>query len=803
MVALLSGAAGGAKAADVDAARGVGSAAAGQIGAPRFCASLPEWKARFASDLRAAGEHPLPELVLDAEINGDPNLTQIQAVCLPDARLAVLAFDWRGLHLRPTTPVRLADGREIFPLESVVGLSYVVNTLTQTIDITVPAEAFGATQLEGQTKATAPTSPPPLGGYLSYDAALTAASGQGVSYGASLEGVVFGRFGLFDATGYLRGSADYVQFDRGSIFWELPFPGQMADLTVGDAIGGGGDWSRPVRFGGVRFSRDFDTNPGFITYPIPTIGGSAALPSTVELLINNQGRMTTQAPAGPFAITNVPIVTGGGQMQLVVTDLLGRQTVISQSYYVAPRLLSPGLSDFDFYAGFLRQNFGEAGDRYGDPVAVADYRRGLTGWLTTEVRGEAERGREAVGASALTRIGTLGAVETAVGYSFSREGFAGSTASESGAHYLVGFESHWPRWGFNVQWQYFAPGYSQFAELAGEAEPRQQISAGAGLQLGWGGSLTASYVYQSSYNEQTHEVVNAGWSKTFARKFNVGLSLGYDLLGHGWVAGFGLSVPLGRAITASANVTATNNGTVATAEATTGMPTGPGLGWRAQVSTAAEQTFAGHAIYNAPSTQLIGDVELSPSSAAVRVEAAGSIGMIGGYGFATRPIQSSFALVRTGDVAGAAIKLWNQPAAVTGANGTALITNLGAYQQNKISIDPADIPLDVEINATEVYARPWARAGVIANFPIRRTRSVLVVLRTPEGRAPPIGASVTVSPGGEQTRVADRGEVWLTDVADDNQLSVRWDHTSCQASLMVAPKTPPGAKLGPITCAAR
>ncbi len=321
--------------------------------------------------------------------------------------------------------------------------------------------------------------------------------------------------------------------------------------------------------------------------------------------------------------------------------------------------------------------------------------------------------------------------------------------------------------------------------------------------MGWGGSLTASYVYQSSYNEQTHEVVNAGWSKTFARKFNVGASLGYDLLGQGWVAALGFSVPLGRVITASTSVTATNNSVVAAAEATTGMPTGPGLGWRARVSTAADQTFEGHVIYNAPAAQLIGDVELSPSSAAVRLEAAGSIGMIGGYGFATRPIQSSFALVRTGDAAGVSIKLWNQPAAVTGANGTALITNLGAYQQNKISIDPAEIPLDVEIDATEIYARPWARSGVIANFPIRRTRSVLVVLRTPEGKAPPIGASVTVSPGGEQTRVADRGEAWLTDVADDNRLSVQWDNVSCQAALAVPPKTAPGAKMGPITCAAR
>jgi outer membrane usher protein FimD/PapC len=71
-----------------------------------------------------------------------------------------------------------------------------------------------------------------------------------------------------------------------------------------------------------------------------------------------RGSATSSVQPGPFQLTNVPIVTGAGQMQLVVRDLLGRETVISQSYCIAPVLLAPGVTDFSFEAGALRENYG-------------------------------------------------------------------------------------------------------------------------------------------------------------------------------------------------------------------------------------------------------------------------------------------------------------------------------------------------------------------------------------------------------------------------------------------------------------
>ena len=49
---------------------------------------------------------------------------------------------------------------------------------------------------------------------------------------------------------------------------------------------------------------------------------------------------------GPSRSRACRSVTGAGEVQLRVTDLLGREQLVTQSYYVSSRLLKPGLHDF-------------------------------------------------------------------------------------------------------------------------------------------------------------------------------------------------------------------------------------------------------------------------------------------------------------------------------------------------------------------------------------------------------------------------------------------------------------------------
>ena len=47
-------------------------------------------------------------------------------------------------------------------------------------------------------------------------------------------------------------------------------------VRVGDFISGGLSWTRPVRLAGAQFSLDFGLRPDLVTFPLPSVSGSAS-----------------------------------------------------------------------------------------------------------------------------------------------------------------------------------------------------------------------------------------------------------------------------------------------------------------------------------------------------------------------------------------------------------------------------------------------------------------------------------------------------------------------------------------------
>ena len=174
----------------------------------------------------------------------------------------------------------------------------------------------------------------------------------------------------------------------------------------------------------------------------------------------------------------VPIVTGAGDIQLVVRDLLGRETVIHQGDYAAPQLLAPGLFDFSYDAGALRENYGTQSNDYGAPFGTATYRRGITAGLTGEVRAELQRDRSAAGAAVTALAGQLGVVGVAAGFAASE--------GEQGAHYVTSFQRASPRGGAGIAWDHADRGFRPLGTSAEDVRSRDQLTAAAGLGVGAG-----------------------------------------------------------------------------------------------------------------------------------------------------------------------------------------------------------------------------------------------------------------------------------------------------------------------------
>jgi outer membrane usher protein len=735
-------------------------------------------------------------LLLDIRVNDKPLAGIARVERLADGRLALPAELWTQARLKPAgQPVTLSDGTHGHVLEAAPGIVYRLDRSRLALDITAPAAAFDSTLLSLRNALHAPT-PPPLGAYLNYDLTATRAERSSTRHGAFLEGVGFGRWGALVASSVVRADERTHSTIRLDTYWRTDLPGRMETLVVGDTIGTGGAWSRPVRYGGVRYARDFNLAPGFVTYPTPSISGSAALPSTVDVLINNRRSAQSNVQPGPFELTHVPIVTGAGQMQLVVRDMLGRETVINQSYYIAPHLLAPGLSDFSVEAGALRKNYGTRSNDYRSAFGAGTYRLGITDALTGEVRAEVERNRSAAGAGVTAVVGGLAVVAFAAGYAVSD--------GERGGHYVASVQRTTPQGGASIAVERSDPGYRPFGAGAFEMRPKDQIVAGGGLPLGFGLTAGLSYTLRTTWEGARFSLLGANVGIALPGNMYASAYASKALSGKSFAVGLNLIVPFDSRRVIAASSTRNASGHVGTAvQATQSVPAGPGWGWRLAGSDSATQRVQGDTTYNSNHAQFTAQANAGRDANAVRLGANGSVGWMSGLAFASRRIdQRAFAVVQVGDLEGVAVSLSNQVVAVTNSKGLALVTGLLPYQLNQLTLDADLLPFDVDIGSIRETVVPYARSGALVTFAVKRSRDALVVLRQPDGSPVPAGARVKVTPGSQEFFVARRGEVYLLGLSDDNRIDVRWKGAGCTLLLKMAPVVP-GAespRIGPLVC---
>ncbi|WP_217590065.1 fimbria/pilus outer membrane usher protein [Burkholderia sp. GbtcB21] len=96
--------------------------------------------------------------------------------------------------------------------------------------------------------------------------------------------------------------------------------------------------------------------PDLVTFPLPMVSGSAAVPSTVDVLANGTRVFSRQVEAGPFEIPQLPMVTEAGTISMTLTNALGQQLVATLPFYASSAPLAPGLHAFSMQAGAVRRN---------------------------------------------------------------------------------------------------------------------------------------------------------------------------------------------------------------------------------------------------------------------------------------------------------------------------------------------------------------------------------------------------------------------------------------------------------------
>ena len=711
------------------------------------------------------------DFILNSQIYAEP----IVAHKILGGGIAIDVDIWNQFNLIPLDQkILLSDCTYGYLLPQREGFSYKFNPALQTLEIAASAEAFQGVVFGIPVRKYKPIESSP-GFFMNYNISGTETKNSNSSIGGILGFVGFNKTGSVTHEQSLLNESSSNKSIRGNTFFKKDFPDAMESFVVGDTLTSDGDWSRPARYLGVRWSRDFLTQPGYVTYPSPSLKGSAALPSVVDVYINNQKQFQQTLTPGPFDYRNVPLTTGAGEVNLVVKDLLGRETVITKSFYTQNSMLKEGLSDFSLESGLFRNNYGTLSNDYSSPFVAGTYRQGLTDDITAQSRLEAGAERQAIGADVTSVIGTLGSIHLATAVSKDSE-------KDTGTLYNVGLERRTPKYLVGAQYKSYSKDYTPFAYSSLETRPKNIFNATATVPIYKDVATSLSYVEQTSYDTTAFRNVSLTTGITLPLQISMSVIANKSLsTDKAWFAGLNFNIPLGKDYSSYLNSNRQNNGDIInTVNLTKNIPAGEGIGWGLNLSDDVTQQTRANIIVNTGSAQFSSEINQGQNNNAIRLGANGSLGYAEGLTFATRNIgDDSIAIVKVGDLKG--IPIYNQNQIMTHTNDQGLaFVKIRPYEKAKISIDPNTLPLDVDLNETKREPVAYAKSSVLVDFSIVRLKHVLITILQADGSFVPAGAKVAVKGQEEVFYVGRRGEVYISNLEDVSHLTITWKEHSCE-----------------------
>jgi outer membrane usher protein len=704
---------------------------------------------------------------------------------------------WRVRHAE--LPAQTLAGREYRRVDQLPGATVSANDAQATLVLNLPPGSFDASRFAADPQVAPAVTPAATGAFLNYQLSGQRISGNSF-YGAYGEVGLFNRAGVFTSTGVIRQDSGIQRMVRLDTAFTRDFRDRLQTLVVGDTISDGGSWGNALRYGGLHFGSNFALRPDLITMPLLTLSGNAVVPSTVDIFINDQRVSQQGVPPGPFVLDRTPSVTGAGELRMVVRDALGREQVITQSFYASTRLLAAGLDQFSIDVGKARRFYAVASSDYGAFLTAARYRRAFGPRLTLEAHGEYLRGdAHAVGVNVAVGLNTAGVLNLTLAH--------GAGETSSGNLYGIGIEHMGRRLNLLLGVNAADEGYRQMGDAATiGGRYRVREVAQAGLTMGRAGTLALAAAHQTYTVQPATTTVSMSYSSVLLQRAALGVTLARQL---GDFSNTSIYATFTMALESRRSASLLASGAQGSAPqpdevyAMTQLnpPAGPGVGYRVGVSTQGNYDSAFH--WNTPR----GDLQLQAArTVGVSGQSAywsGAATLLGGAVHATRSVYGSFGLVDLDGLADVPVYVDHQLIAHTDRSGRALIYDLRPYETNRVNIEPLELPLDTSIGAHTLVLVPAFRSGVIARFPVTHQRGALFTLV--DVADVPLAPGSDVQIGAQHAPVALEGKVYLENVlaVGSGAGLARWPNGSCRFKL---PPLPGGADplpdLGVVHCAA-
>lgn len=711
-----------------------------------------------------------------------------------NGRLAATGKDLSDIGLA-IDRLGVADTAEV-QLDSIPCLRYDYNTAHQSVHLQVPDSIRKPYTFDTRALAKIPPATSSRGLVINYDA--FAQTNTAAQLAVWSEERYFDPAGVFSNTGiaYLyRNEHRYTRYDTS---WSTSNPATLSTTQIGDTISSSLAWSRSIRIGGFQWRSNFALRPDLVTFPLPALAGSAVVPSSVDLYINNVRQFSGNVPSGPFIVNNVPGITGGGQATVITRDALGRTVAASVPLYVDMRLLAAGLSSYSFEAGFLRRAYGvDSFDYDPRPAISGSARHGVNDLLTVEAHAEATSGLYNAGAGALVQFGMAGVVNGSLSASTGR--LAGTQAS-------LGYELIEPRFSIDAQTIRAFGHYGDLAARDGTPVPTATDRVTLALPFFSRQTFSVSYIGFKFPQAPASRIGSVSYTLNFGNLASVNLSAYQDFKQHDSRGVFvSVSFGLGNHTSINASVGRQSGQSNYNVNATRPPDYDGGWGWGVQAGgTGAFPYRQTQVQYLGSAGEVTAVAQDIAGSTGASLDVSGAVVLMDGSIQPSRRIDDGFALVSTDGVAGIPVLHENRVIGTTNRGGHLLIPDLNAYQNNQVNIDSMKLPADARIATTAMDLVPQAQSGVLAHFGVTHYSAASMILHGPDGKVLPPGARVHHVESGKDTIVGYDGLSFVDGLQRDNHLVI--DSGTLHCAVDFAYERPGNGSLptiGPLTCRAQ
>lgn len=685
--------------------------------------------------------------------------------------------------------VKTADPNNFIALSSIAGLEYTFDTLAYRLDITKLRESDGPNAIDfAARKAQHSTTSAPLTALIvDYD--FNARTSQ---FGSSAAGFIATRLVRGNTalesnwriqTDNAFGETALVRLDSALI---INRPSDASKMTFGDFVAVTSANNRAVRMGGFQWATDFSTRPDLITYPLPDFSGDVAVPTSLDLLVNDRRYSSENVEPGEFTIRNIPVPLGRGEIGVVVRDALGRERLRSISFYSSRSLLARGLSQTAFNIGPIRRNFGRSSGEYGGFAGSLFHRRGINNRLTMEGAAEMSDGFVNLGGGGSVALGSIGLFSTDLRFSRHniRDGQTGMRPVRRGNMIGAAFESAGQMLSFRLEARRVSDGYDDLASAKGDAPPKSYITANLNLNLDDLGSFGLAAVAQRSQRgvvpvgvRRNASVVSASYRKLIAKRINLFADL--SRRSNSAIGGksdlsalLGLSVQLGQRTNVQASHSRQNKRYLS--QVGVYRPdSAPGeFGYSALASTGiidrAEASLSYRSTWNRAEVQ----VQNQEGKFAAQISSRGSFIFADNQLFATEKVGGGFVIVDASNVAGVSVQRENRPAGKTSKSGKLLITEIPPFIAVKIGVDPKTLPHDAIARKLSDMIAVGPRAGTKLDLGVSHYKPMLIQLRDTRGTAFAPGTIIRALPSNSEYIAGYDGIVELNSMSGDTELQI-------------------------------